>query len=403
MDKIVIIGGGASGLTCAIKAKNDNNEVIILERNDACGKKILATGNGKCNYYNENQDISNYNSFNTELISKIINDENISKVKNFFNELGLIPKIKNGYYYPMSEQASSIRNILVNKAKEKDVKIITNCNVIEITKEDNKFVIKTTTHSIICDKVVLSTGSYAGVKNIKDVNSYKILDSFNLMIENVLPTLVQLKGEGQYFRDWDGVRIDSNIKLYEDDKFIKEENGQIQLTSYGVSGICVFNLSSKISRGLSHHKKEELVIDFLPTIDNLDEYFNRRSKILGNYKIIDFLEGLINTKLVHTILSILNIDKNKTYNDLSITEKSKLVNMIKSFKLKITGTNDYTKAQTCTGGLDLEELNLNTMEVIKVPNLYVIGEIIDLDGICGGYNLTIAWLTGIVAGSDLND
>ena len=357
MDKIVIIGGGASGLTCAIKAKNDNNEVIILERNDACGKKILATGNGKCNYYNDNQDISNYNSFNTELISKIINDENISKVKNFFNELGLIPKIKNGYYYPMSEQASSIRNILVNKAKEKDVKIITNCNVIEITKEDNKFVIKTTTHSIICDKVVLSTGSYAGVKNIKDVNSYKILDSFNLMIENVLPTLVQLKGEGQYFRDWDGVRIDSNIKLYEDDKFIKEENGQIQLTSYGVSGICVFNLSSKISRGLSHHKKEELVIDFLPTTDNLDEYFNRRSKILGNYKIIDFLEGLINTKLVHTILSILNIDKNKTYNDLSITEKSKLVNMIKSFKLKITGTNDYTKAQTCTGGLDLEELN----------------------------------------------
>lgn len=403
MEKIVIIGGGASGLTCAIKAKNDNNEVIILEKNDLCGKKILSTGNGKCNYFNDNQDISNYNSFNKELIGKLINEENINKVKRFFDELGIVPKIKNNYYYPMSEQASSIRNILVNKVKEKNVKIITNCNVENIRKEQEKFIINTSLDNIICDKVVIASGSYAGVKDINKVNSYKILNSFNLMIENVLPTLVQLKGDGHYFKEWDGVRVDASIKLYEDNKFIKEEKGQLQLTNYGVSGICIFNLSSNVSRGLSHHKKEELVIDFLPTIDNLNEYFINRSKILGDYSIIDFLDGLINIKLANAILSIINIDKNKKYNELSIVEISKLIEAIKNYKLKITGTNDYSKAQTCTGGLDLEEINLNTMEVNKVNNLYVIGEIIDIDGICGGYNLTIAWLTGILAGSDIND
>lgn len=403
MEKIVIIGGGASGLTCAINAKNDNNEVIILEKNDLCGKKILSTGNGKCNYFNDNQDISNYNSFNKELIGKLINEENINKVKRFFDELGIVPKIKNNYYYPMSEQASSIRNILVNKVKEKNVKIITNCNVENIRKEQERFIINTSLDNIICDKVVIASGSYAGIKDINKVNSYKILNSFNLIIENVLPTLVQLKGDEHYFKEWDGVRVDASIKLYEDNKFIKEEKGQLQLTNYGVSGICIFNLSSNVSRGLSHHKKEELVIDFLPTIDNLNEYFINRSKILGDYSIIDFLDGLINIKLANTILNIINIDKNKKYNELSIVEISKLIEAIKNYKLKITGTNDYSKAQTCTGGLDLEEINLNTMEVNKVNNLYVIGEIIDIDGICGGYNLTIAWLTGILAGSDIND
>lgn len=403
MEKIIIVGAGPSGLTCAIKAKNDNNEVIILEKNDSCGKKILATGNGKCNYFNDTQDLSKYNSSNKELLDRIINKENISKANSFFNELGLVPKIKNGYYYPMSEQSSSIRNILVNKAKEKNIEIITNCNVESINKSNDKFIIKASNQIFECDKVVLATGSYAGIKDLTSVNSYEILSSFGLKIENVLPTLVQLKGEGNYFKEWDGVRVDANIKLYEDDIFIKEEEGQLQLTDYGVSGICIFNLSSDISKGLSINKKEELVIDFLPTINDLNSYFESRSKLLGNYKIIDFLDGLINIKLANTILNKNNIDRFKIYNDLSIIEKNNLVESIKSFRLLISKTNDYDKAQTCTGGLDLEEINLDTMEVNKVKGLYVIGEIIDIDGVCGGYNLTLAWLSGILSGSDIHD
>ena len=403
MEKIVIVGGGASGLVASIYAKSDTNEVIILEKNDTCGKKILVTGNGRCNYFNDNQDVSNYNSTNKELIDKVINKENISKVTRFFDDLGLVPTIKNGYYYPNSNQASSIRNILVNKVKEKNIKIITNCNVENILYENDKFIVKTNNNEIICDKVVLATGSYASFTDINKVNSYSLLNNFNLKLENVLPTLVQLKGEGSYFKDWDGVRVDGNVKLYEDNNFIKEELGQIQLTDYGISGICIFNLSGYISRGLYDKKCEELIIDFLPSIDNLEEFFDNRSKILGNYKIIDFLEGLINTKLSNTILNINNIDRFKTYNDLSNLEKSKLIDSIKSFKLKIIGTNDYSKAQTCCGGLSLEEINLDTMEVNKVKGLYVTGEILDIDGVCGGYNLTLAWLSGILAGSDIHD
>lgn len=403
MKKIVIIGGGASGLACAIYAKSNNNEVIILEKNDLCGKKILATGNGKCNYFNDNQEVNNYNSTNTNLISQIINKENINKVKRFFDYLGLVPKVKSGYYYPMSEQASSIRNILVNKIKEKNIQIIYNFNVKELTKVNDKFIIKSNDNSIECDKVVLATGSYALVKDINDVIGYKILESFDLKIEKVLPSLVQLKGNGNFFNNWDGVRIDSCVKLFENDKFVKEEYGQLQLTNYGVSGICIFNLSSNISRGLNKNKKEELVIDFLPNIDNLDNYFDKRNSRLNNPKLIDFFEGMINNKLVNTIFKNLNIDINLTYDDLSQMEKNMLIDSIKSFKLRILNTNDYLKAQTCTGGLSLDEVNLDTMEVKKVKGLYVTGEILDIDGICGGYNLTLAWLSGILAGSDICD
>lgn len=402
MEKIIIVGGGPAGLTCAIKAKNDSNEVIILEKNDSCGKKILATGNGKCNYFNEIQDISKYNSNNKELLDKIINTKNIMKVKSFFDELGLIPKIKNGYYYPMSEQASSIRNILVNKALNMNIKIITNCCVNKIEKSNDKFIVKTNEKTFECDKVVISTGSYANANDIEIINSYKFLHDFDLKIENVLPTLVQLKAEGDYFKEWNGVRVDANVKLYENNNYLKEEVGQLQLTDYGVSGICIFNLSSDISKGLSFNKKEELIIDFLPSINNLNDYFNERSNIFGNYKIIDFLEGIINIKLANTILNKINIDRYKTYNDLSIIEKTNLIESIKSFRINIIGTNNYDKAQTCAGGLDLEELNLDTMEVNKVKGLYVIGEIIDIDGICGGYNLTISWLSGILAGCDIS-
>lgn len=407
MKKIVIVGGGASGLVTAIYAKNENNEVIILEKNDICGKKILATGNGRCNYYNDNQDISNYYSTNIECLKEIITKDNLEKVSNLFTKLGIIPKIKNGYYYPLSNQASSIRNILENKVKELGVKIITNFNVEKVEKENNKFIISSLDKKIEADKVVIASGSFASIKNESEVIGYKILKEFNHKIEKVLPTLVQLKGNETYFKDWNGVRSDVTLKLFEDDNFIKEESGEIQLTDYGISGICTFNISGYVSRGLNNNKNEIVQIDFLPTIGNnrleLLNFLEERNNKLNSYNIVDLFEGILNNKLIKTILKVSNIDSGKTYDELTIEEKEILSSNIKEFKIKITGTNDFSKAQTCTGGLSLDEINLNTMESKLVKDLYIVGELIDVDGVCGGYNLTFAWLSGILAGSDISD
>ncbi|MBO5414902.1 MAG: aminoacetone oxidase family FAD-binding enzyme [Bacilli bacterium] len=407
MKKIVIVGGGASGLVTAIYAKNENNEVIVLEKNDICGKKILATGNGRCNYYNDNQDITNYYSKNIECLKEIITKDNLEKVNNLFTKLGIIPKIKNGYYYPLSNQASSIRNILENKVKELGIKIITNFNVEKIEKENNKFIISSLDKKIEADKVVIATGSFASIKNESEVIGYKILKEFNHKIEKVLPTLVQLKGNETYFKDWNGVRSDVTLKLFEDDNFIKEESGEIQLTDYGISGICTFNISGYVSRGLNNNKNEIVQIDFLPTIGNnrleLLNFLEERNNKLNSYNIVDLFEGILNNKLIKTILKVSNIDSGKTYDELTTEEKETLSSNIKEFKIKITGTNDFSKAQTCTGGLILDEINLNTMESKLVKDLYIVGELIDVDGVCGGYNLTFAWLSGILAGSDISD
>ena len=407
MKKIVIVGGGASGLVTAIYAKNENNEVIILEKNDICGKKILATGNGRCNYYNDNQDITNYYSTNIEYLKEIITKDNLEKVSNLFAELGIIPKIKNGYYYPLSNQASSIRNILENKVKELGIKIINNFNVEKIEKENNKFIISSLDKKIEADKVVIATGSFASIKNESEVIGYKILKEFNHKIEKVLPTLVQLKGNETYFKDWNGVRSDVTLKLFEDDNFIKEESGEIQLTDYGISGICTFNISGYVSRGLNNNKNEIVQIDFLPTIGNnrleLLNFLEERNNKLNSYNIVDLFEGILNNKLIKTILKVSNIDSGKTYDELTTEEKETLSSNIKKFKIKITGTNDFSKAQTCTGGLSLDEINLKTMESKLVKDLYIVGELIDVDGVCGGYNLTFAWLSGILAGSDISD
>ena len=402
MKKVVIVGGGASGLVCSIVSKNSNNEVIILEKNSECGVKLLSTGNGKCNYFNDNQSISNYYSNSKSQLEKIITEENIDKVKSFYSSLGLVPKISNGYYYPNSLQASSFRNILLRRALEKNVRIKYNFKVEEVIKKDNKFIIKSEKEEITADKVIISTASYSGVKNT-NTNSYDILNGLGLKIETVLPSLVQVKTDGNFLKKWDGVRSDVCIKLFENNNIIKEEKGQIQLTNYGISGICTFNISGYVSRGLYKNNSLHVSIDFLPNIELNLAYLDKRNKLFKEINIYDFFEGLINNKLIKVILDRSGIDSNKKYDELTNNEKQTLINNIKNFKLKVIGTLEYSRSQTCTGGLSLEEINPNTMEVNKIKGLYVIGELLDVDGLCGGYNLTFATLSGILSGSDIND
>ena len=397
MKRVVVVGAGASGLIASIFASR-NNEVIILERNSSPLKKLLLTGNGKCNYFNDNQDINNYNSSNIDLVKQIITKNNITNVLDFFDRIGIIPKIKNGYYYPYSNLSNSIKEALLKEASLNKVKIITNYLVEDIKKENNKFIINS---DITCDYLILSTGSKAYPKTGSDGIGYELLKKFGHKIIKVLPSLTQVIGNKVY--DWAGIRVDAKVSLYENNTFIKSEEGELQLTKTGLSGICIFNLSGKLKRGLDNGNKEDIVINFLPFVNNIKSFLEDRDAKVKNRTIIELLEGLINYKLVKIILKESKIDENKHYKELSNNERELLFNNLINFKLNIIDTNSFDNAQVCSGGIPLTEININTMESKIVSNLFIIGELLDIDGICGGYNLTIAWVSGMIAGKYIGD
>lgn len=399
MKHIVIIGGGAAGLVAAIYAKNETNNVTILERNSFCGKKLLATGNGKCNYWNSEQSLEHYHSNNKEYLKHIITEKNKQEILSFFLKLGIYPKIKNGYYYPFSNQAITIKNALLSEVKRKNIIIKTDFLVETIKKEKDIFKIKGNNEFVIADQVIIATGSKAAPKTGSDGTGYKLVRQLGHTIINPLPALVQLKASGKFLKKWAGVRTDVEVSLYENDNFIKKETGEVQLTDYGISGICVFNLSRYVSIGLSQNKKEIIKIDFMPFIkENPHEYLTNFFSQTVKKPLKEQLEGFLNNKLVEVIIEQANVPQEKTFAELTTECQERLIKQLTAFSIEITGTNDFNQSQVCSGGVPLSELNIETMESKLIKNLYTVGELVDVDGDCGGYNLGFAWISGMLAG-----
>ena len=288
--RVIIIGGGPSGVTAAIKAKREDNEVIILERNDKLLKKLLLTGNGKCNYYNEEINIEDYNSYDSTKIEQIINEKNVWEVRSFFDSLGIIPKVKNGYYYPVTNQASTIRDCLIAELEQKEVMVYYNTFVTDIEKKEDKFLIHTNEREFYCDKLILATGSFAYPKTGSDGAGYSFLKKFGHTLVEPLPALVQLVSSFPNCKDWDGIRCDVKISLEENGEYVASEEGEIQLTDYGISGICVFNLSHYVSRGLYLRKKETMYINFVPFIETLItpwmERYSKKNLAVNIYRLL---------------------------------------------------------------------------------------------------------------------
>ena len=407
MANIIVIGAGASGMVSAIYASKYGNKVTLIEKNSILGKKILITGNGKCNYWNEDLSLNHYHSTNHNLINNVIAKENMEEISLFFDKLGIIPKIKDGYYYPYSNQATSIQTALIKEIELNHINVLTNIEVIDIKKENNKFIIKTSKQTLTSDKVILATGSYAAPKTGSNGIGYEILMNLGHHIITPLPALVQLQANEPYLKEWHGIRSDVEVSLIENGQFVATEIGEIQLTNYGLSGICIFQLSGRVSRGLSMKKQEQIKINFLfpfkvDSVNKFIIFMNNRNNLIKQRSISDLLDGLLNYKLINLILKLSKIKREDSWTNLTFSQKQVLGNYLTNFLIKITGTNSYDNAQTCTGGLSLTEINLHTMESLKIKNLYITGELLDIDGDCGGYNLSIAWITGMLAGKGVN-
>ena len=403
MKKIVVIGGGVSGLIAAIHAKNKNNRVIILERNNTCGKKILVTGNGKCNYSNSNQDINHYHSSSSDNLESIINQVNISAFLDFYKSIGIIPKVKNGYYYPYSNQAVTVQQALLRKVSELDIDIKTSTYVDDIAVNGNSFKVKTNNGIIDADIVIIACGGKSYSKLGTDGNGYQLLKKLGHNIIPVVPALTQIK-VFENIKDLAGVRSEVSITLIEDDKNIKSEIGEVQFTDYGISGICSMQFSKYISYGIMGKKCEKIVINFVSDIAKSKEEFIRfiESNNWLDFEVGSLLDSLLNYKVTNYILKETKIAGNVKIKNLSDDEIEILVNYLINFTLTATGTNTFDNSQVSAGGVDLKEMDLTTMESKIIPNLYIVGEIVDVDGDCGGYNITFASISGMLAGMEVN-
>ena len=383
----IIIGAGASGLACAIRLKQNmpSDEVILLERLDTVGKKILATGNGRCNLSNEHA-------------------ENYKEVINFFNNIGLKTRSDSeGRIYPYSNQAVTLQKALLRKVSELDIDVKTSTYVDDIAVNGNSFKVKTNNGIIDADIVIMACGGKSYSKLGTDGNGYRLLKKLGHNIIQVVPALTQIKVL-ENIKDLTGVRSEVSITLIEDGKTIKSEIGEVQFTDYGISGICSMQLSKYISYGIMDKKCEKIVINYVSDIAKSKEEFIKfiESNNWLDFEVGSLLDSLLNYKVTNYILKETKIAGNVKIRNLSDEEIDILVNYLINFTLTATGTNTFDNSQVSAGGVDLKEIDLTTMESKIIPNLYIVGETVDVDGDCGGYNITFASISGMLAGMEVN-
>ena len=383
--QVVITGAGASGMMAAIMAARNGAAVTVLEQNEKPGKKICATGNGKCNFSNLVMPEDAYRGTHPEFVKDAFAQFSVKDTVEFFKELGIFPLDRNGYLYPRSNQAQSVVDVLCMEASHLGVKIKTNEQVtaIETAKNGKKFQVLTKGWHYEADALILANGSKASSISGSDGSGYELAKKMGHRIIPVYPALTALKCKGPAFKTWAGVRTEGKVSLFINGKFHKSERGELQLTEYGISGIPVFQISTYVIRAVHEGKKAELRVDFLPelTEEETRELLHARKKACPYKNEKELLVGLFPEKLSKVL-----------------TSQKHLLSAIKEFPLEVQDGMSFSQAQVCSGGVDTSQVNTHTMESKLCRNLYFAGELLDIDGTCGGYNLQWAWSSGAVAG-----
>ena len=293
---------------------------------------------------------------------------------------------------------------MIRELESKDILVYYHTIVEKISKRKDQFFIQCNDREFYCDKVVLATGGCAYPKTGSDGSGYTLLEDLGHTIIKPLPALVQLVSDFPYCDLWDGVRCDVTLHLEEDGEEIAWEEGEVQLTDYGISGICTFNLSHFVARGLENKRKEVMEINFVPFIETLiTPWMDRYNEKNQGKTVSELLEGFLNKKIVPIFLKVSHIREDVLYDDLTNDEKLTLCKNLKGLQINITGTKDFENCQVCNGGVYLREVRMDTMESKIVDGLYITGELLDINGNCGGFNLTECWITGILAGKSLGD
>lgn len=399
--EIAVIGGGASGLMAAITAKKSGKEVIILERKDRILKKVLITGNGRCNITNVNANISNYFGKNISSVENILNRFTPQDTMDFFNELGIICNEENrGKVYPLSGQASSVVDALRFEAERLGIKIETEFYVRKIEKDGFKFRIYSEDRKKIeAGRVILAAGGQSYPELGSNGSGFELAKELGHSVTKLSPSIVQLKTEKHQVKGLQGIKTDVAVTAYGDNKKICTYDGELLFTDYGISGNVVFNISFVMPL----YKNVEFEIDFMEKFDynELYEILKERKRILSHLTMENYFNGMINKKLGQFLSKVSGIEKlSKPVKDLNDSDIRKLCTVLKKYRVKILETTGFKNAQVTAGGVSLDEVNTETLESKIVKGLYFSGEVLDVYGECGGFNLQWAWASGHIAGEN---
>ncbi|MGN1132789.1 MAG: aminoacetone oxidase family FAD-binding enzyme [Ruminococcus sp.] len=390
---VVVIGGGASGLVAAIEAGKQFENVAVLEKENRIGKKILATGNGKCNLTNTNASVKDYSGSLSYGVKKLFAEYSPKYITEYFSDMGLVTYCDDyGRVYPLCNQSSAVLDTLRNNLRLNDVDEFTECKVNDIAVGEN-FEIVTSNGRFFSKRIIIACGGKSSPNLGSDGSMFEVIENLGHTFTEVTPALCPINVKSDIIRSLKGVRAKGKVSVLNKGKVVKSDAGEIQFTENSISGICAFNLS-----GLDY---DTVRVSLLPNM-NKNEIINmlkKRRDMLKELTVDNFLLSIFNNKLSMVLLKKSKINSiNRRCVDISDKEIEDLAHNINNLDFKATGKNDFGRSQVTKGGIPGREINIETMESLYIPNLYFCGEVLDIDGICGGYNLQFAFASGIKAG-----
>lgn len=400
---VIVVGGGASGMAAAVCAARLGAHVTILEKNPRVGKKILATGNGRCNFTNINTQLACYRGKDPGFARSALESFGAQAAIGFFEELGIEHKVEDaGKVFPMSDQASSILDVLMYELQALGVHTICESKVVGIKKKNALFAVELENGQVYqADSVILAAGGKAMPSSGSDGDGYELARGLGHTLTDVFPALVQLMLEGTFFKRIEGVKFVGTAEILYNGQSLEKDSGDILFANYGVSGPPILQISRKAGELLNAGKQAQLKITLIDSLSKaeLRQRLDRRFR-QGAEKPADFsLVGLINKRLIPVLLMEAGIRDIKTpAAKLSGKEREAILDILTDWRFQIKGTKNWLSAQVTAGGVDTAEINPDTMESKRVGGLFFAGEIIDIDGRCGGYNLQWAWSSGFTAG-----
>jgi predicted Rossmann fold flavoprotein len=403
MVDMIVVGAGAAGLIASITAARAGQKVLLLEQNSKIGKKILVSGNGKCNIDNRYISTNRFHGQNPQFIEAVLKGYDFPVIQTFFTSIGVeLIEGKEGKMFPMSLQASSVVELLEYEATRAGVEIVCDCMVTGIEKKGDTFTVETAQGHKNGEKLLLTSGSAATPQLGGSNSGYAFAARMGHSLIPRHPSLVQLCSEETWVKACAGVKVAGLAKLYANGTYITEKKGDLLFTNYGISGLAILDLSREVSTRLANFDYCELSLDLMPELskEKLTALLLKRVQEGSKKPLSLWLHGVINKKLI----AIITEQSKCTIieeGDLNRKEINKLVHAIKNLKLSINDTKGFKGAEVATGGVDTAEVNPQTMESKLLPGLYFAGEILDVDGDRGGFNFHFAWVSGLRAGNHL--
>lgn len=396
--KVLVIGGGASGMMAALTAAEDpNNTVTLLERQSRVGRKLLATGNGRCNLSNRNMDVSRYHGDDPGFIRKALEVFSVEDTLAFFDALGLLTVTEpSGKVYPFSDQANSVVDVLRFALDARGVDVRCGCEVLSVSKKARGYQAKTAEEAFFGDKLILACGGMAGSKLGGIDWGYKLLKSLGHHVTDLRPSLVQIKTDTSLTRGLKGVRADAGITLKRDGHPVAVNSGEVQFTDFGISGPAIFELSGQVAP----LGQQVLLLDLLRPVteEDLIARLTQRCSVLSGLPGEELLTGLLHNRLGKVILRCSGVEIPALLGEYAPDALGKIARTAKYFPMTVTGLMGMEQAQVTAGGISTDEFRPDTMESRINPGLFVTGELLDIHGDCGGYNLQWAWSSGRLAG-----